>query len=434
MSREKVSIISLGCPKNLVDSERIIGKLLVDSSQFSFTYNADDAESIIINTCSFLNSSRKEAEDFITEFIEKKKRRIIKKIIVAGCYPSLNVNYLAKKFPEIDAFISTNNLSDILNALKFGGIYVSKIPISEEIPRISFTLPHYEYLKIADGCNHKCAFCLIPKIKGPLHSYSRNFLLQETKMLVDNGVKELMIIAQDVTQYGIDLYGQVELIPLLEDISKIKGLHWIRIMYSYPSLYLNKLLDYMKKNEKILPYIDMPIQHISNKVLKKMKRSTKREEIEEIVSKIKEYGYALRTSIIVGFPYEEDNDFEMLKKFLVDYEIDHVGIFEYSNEKNTESYKMPQISHSIKASRLNEIVKVKDEVQSLRVKKLIGKNVDVIIDYFDENRNISVGRTVFDAPEVDDLIVFREKLEASKIYHAKIVGGILYTLEGEIIK
>ncbi|MGB9614960.1 MAG: 30S ribosomal protein S12 methylthiotransferase RimO [Fervidobacterium sp.] len=432
MKRGKVSIISLGCPKNLVDSERIAGRLL--SYGYDFSFDSDKADYIVINTCAFLSSARNEAEEVISEFADKKRQGSVKKIIVAGCYASFNEKVLKKRYSEIDAFISTNNLSDIVPALEKGGSYIKRKPVAEMLPRIEFTLSHYEYLKIADGCNHKCTFCLIPVIKGRTHSFRKEFLIKEARALAENGVKELIIIAQDVTQYGLDLYGKVELIPLLEEISSISNLQWIRLMYTYPSPFAFELLDYMKSNRKIVPYIDMPFQHISDRILKKMKRASTRSEIEKIVLKIKEMGFAFRTSVIVGFPYETDEDFEELNEFILKYEIDHLGVFEYSNEARTESYKFPQVDEKIKLSRFNDLLKLKDSLERKRIKNLKGKTVEAIVDYYDEVKNASIGRTVFDAPEIDDIVVIDGFIEPSNIYKVKISGGDPYLLKGSIVR
>jgi len=428
--KEKVSIISLGCPKNLVDSERIAGKLLL--SGYDFTYDPEEADDIVINTCAFLASARSEAEEVINEFLEKKKNGLVRKLIVAGCYPSLYGESMVNKFKGVNAVISTNNLNDIVSALKFEKSFVSSIPVSETLPRLKFTLPHYEYLKIADGCNHSCAFCLIPKIKGRLHSFEKDFLFQESLFLAQNGVKELIIIAQDIVQYGIDLYGEPKLIELLDRISKIPQISWIRLMYTYPSPNTYKLLKYMESNPKIVPYIDMPIQHISEKILKKMKRLTGRKEIEETISMIKEFGFALRSSIIVGLPYEGEKEFEELKDFLMKYQIDHIGVFEYSNEEGAESFSFPQVEAHIKERRLEEILKLKDSIARLRAKRLIGRKIESIIDYYDPKRKESIGRTVYDAPEVDDILIVKGQLKPSEIYEVKIFKGDLYKLAGEV--
>ncbi len=364
--------------------------------------------------------------------MEKKKNGLVRKLIVAGCYPSLYGESMVNKFKGVNAVISTNNLNDIVSALKFEKSFVSSIPVSETLPRLKFTLPHYEYLKIADGCNHSCAFCLIPKIKGRLHSFEKDFLFQESLFLAQNGVKELIIIAQDIVQYGIDLYGEPKLIELLDRISKIPQISWIRLMYTYPSPNTYKLLKYMESNPKIVPYIDMPIQHISEKILKKMKRLTGRKEIEETISMIKEFGFALRSSIIVGLPYEGEKEFEELKDFLMKYQIDHIGVFEYSNEEGAESFSFPQVEAHVKERRLEEILKLKDSIARLRAKRLIGRKIESIIDYYDPKRKESIGRTVYDAPEVDDILIVKGQLKPSEIYEVKIFKGDLYKLAGEV--
>jgi len=326
---KKVSIVSLGCPKNLVDSERVLGFLVKD---YKISFDPDNSDVVIINTCAFLEIARNESESVIKEFVLKKRKGTIEKVVVMGCYPSLNVDYLKNKFKDVDAFVGTNNLADIKKAIEEGGAFVDTKPEFSDLPRLQITLPHYSYLKIADGCNHKCAFCLIPNIKGLLHSLKVEFLIEEAKALAQNGVKELILIAQDTTQYGLDLYGEIKLIPLLEALEKIDGFEWIRILYTYPQPYIFELVKFMKDSRKIVPYIDMPIQHVSDKILRLMKRGYSAYELEKIVDFIKSNGFALRTSVIVGFPQEDDKDFEELVRFIEKYEIDHLGVFEYSKE------------------------------------------------------------------------------------------------------
>jgi len=244
---KRVSIISLGCPKNLVDSERVLGGLAKD---YAIAFNPDDSDVVIINTCAFLRESRKEAESVIKEFEEKKRKRKIKKLIVMGCYPSLDVNYLKEKFKGVDAFVGTNNLAQIKEAVKNGGEFVDAKLEFTNLPRLQTTLPHYSYLKISDGCNYKCAFCLIPKIKGPLYSLPIEFLIKEAEALAKNGVKELILIAQDTTQYGVDLYGKIKLIDLLKELEKIEELNWIRILYTYPQPYIFELVRFIKDSKR----------------------------------------------------------------------------------------------------------------------------------------------------------------------------------------
>jgi ribosomal protein S12 methylthiotransferase len=425
VKKNSVSIVSLGCSKNLVDSERILGTFAMNGFEVSFDTGKSDY--IVVNTCAFLKPARDEAEEVISEFIEKKKRGSLKKVIVAGCYPSLEGRKLLQKFPEIDALIGTNNIGDVVDALKNDASYISRSYERYMYPRIKTTLPHYEYLKIADGCNHKCTFCIIPKIKGRTHSFSKESLIKEAKALVQSGVKELLVIAQDITQYGMDLYGKPELISLLAELDKIEGVSWIRLMYAYPSLSMFDLIDFMGTYEHIVPYIDIPIQHISDKILRKMKRATRRKDIEAIFTKIKKNNVAIRTSVIVGFPYETEDDFEELKQFVSGYEIDHLGVFEYSNEEKSTSYAFDeQVKDEIKGHRFEEIVAVRDTNAEKRAKKLLGSIVPTIVDYYDDNIKKFVGRTIYDAPEIDDIVYFNGTLNPGTIFNAKIIEASPY--------
>lgn len=414
---KKVSIISLGCPKNLVDSERVLGGI---SKRYSITFNADDANIVLINTCAFLRESRKEAEEVIHEFIEKKRKGKIEKVIVLGCYPSLDVNALQKKFPIVDSFVGTNNLKNILTAIENGGIYVDNVPEYADLPRLQVTLPHYSYLKVADGCSHRCAFCLIPKIKGNTHSFEIDFLVKEADALSKNGVKELIVIAQDTTQYGIDIYGKQKLIELLSELEKIEELKWIRLLYTYPVPYMHKVVDYISSSRKVVPYIDMPIQHVSDKILKAMLRSYSKKQLEEIVEKIKGSNISLRTSVIVGFPGETDSDFKELEDFILKYEVDHIGIFKYSNEPGTRSFEMEQLDEKLKQERFESLNALKNELALKRSKSFLGKKVEFIVDYYDVRSKFSVGRTIYDAPDIDNIVLVKGKLQQGKIYKGKV--------------
>ncbi|MGC8721166.1 MAG: 30S ribosomal protein S12 methylthiotransferase RimO [Caldisericaceae bacterium] len=433
MKRERVSIVSLGCPKNLVDSERILG--IFNKNGFTVTFDADESDIVVINTCAFLQSAREESLDVIGEFASKKNKGLIKKIVVAGCYPSLDGKALKERFPEIDAIIGTNNIGDVVDAVKKGKIDISRKYEPFMYQRVKATLPHYEYLKIADGCNHRCAFCIIPKIKGHTHSFLKESIINESKALVESGVKELIVIAQDITQYGIDLYKKNELLSLLGAIDKIEGISWIRLMYTYPSLSMLDLIDFMVDSEHIVPYIDIPIQHISDRILKLMRRATNRKDIETIFTKLKNNGIAIRTSVIVGFPHETEADFNELKGFLADYQVDHLGIFEYSNEEKSVSYKMTeQVSPEDKSRRFEELSQVRDLNAFKRSQSLLGKTVDTIVDYFDESAKKFVGRTIFDAPEIDDIVYFMGTQTSGEILKSKIVNAKPYEYVAKRIK
>jgi len=427
LSRDLVSIISLGCPKNLVDTERILGNLLLNG--FDVTLDANEADTIIINTCAFLESARKESESVIEEFVEKKSKGKIKKIIVSGCYPSLLKKELIDKFPDVYSITGINNINDIVKAIKKPGVFVSDEFEELISPRIKVTLPHYSYLKIADGCSHQCAFCLIPAIKDNLHSLPMDFLIKEAKSLAEDSVKELDIIAQDTTQYGIDLYEAPRLIELLQGIDNTSGLSWIRILYAYPSPILLKLLDFMRESKKVVPYLDIPIQHINNRILGKMRRGYSRKDVETTLTMFKEAGIALRTSVIAGFPSETEDEFKELKTFLREFEFDHLGIFEYSNEAGVESYKTDsQVSVSVKKRRFDELMELKEAIAYERNKKFLGKEIPVIVDYYNKNLRKFIGRTIYDAPEIDDIVYIDGKVKQGDIFIGKVVNASPFEL------
>ena len=434
MSFEPVSIISLGCPKNIVDSERILGKLL--ENKISVTFNTDEAQTIIINTCAFLQSARDESEEVIKEFIEKKKRGKIRKIIVSGCYPSLVGKKLMEKFPEIDAITGTNDINRVINALKSSKreAFLSKRFETILPSRLTITLPHYAYLKIADGCNHRCAFCLIPSIKGNLHSLKKEYIVNEAEGLARNGVKEIILIAQDTTAYGEDIYGKPMLIPLLEALEKVNGIEWIRILYTYPNEVIRDLAYYIAKSKKVVPYIDMPIQHINNKILRSMNRLGERKDIERIIEILKKLHIAIRTTVITGFPGEGEKEFEELKEFVKNSRFDHLGVFPYFREKGTTSYSMGnQIDNETKMRRKEMIESIQEEISLERNKQFIGKHLPVIIDYYDENKNTFVGRTIYDAPEIDNIVYVKGNVRAGNIYVIKIEEAKKHILKGGII-
>ncbi len=432
---EPVGIVSLGCPKNIVDSERLLGNLL--KNEVSITFDINEARSVIINTCAFLQSAREEAESVIKEFVEKKRKGLIRKIVVSGCYPSLSGKSLLYRFPEIDAITGTNDLHSIVNALSGE----EKIILSKDFemlvpPRLQITLLHYEYLKIADGCNHRCAFCLIPKIKGDVHSFPIEFLVNEAQSLAENEVKELILIAQDTTQYGIDIYGKNSLLLLLEKLEKVSGIEWIRILYTYPSEISKPLVEYIaSKDNKVVPYIDVPIQHISDRILKRMNRIGGSKLVRDLVYLLKSHGIAVRTTVITGFPGETEKDFKELLDFVEEVKFEHLGAFAFSREPGTESFDMDgQLDEKVKQNRLRQIEELQHKINMEKFKSMAGKKIPVIADYFDETLNAFIGRTIFDAPEIDDFIVLKGDIEEGKIANAVITGFNENNLFGEVKK
>jgi len=432
---EPIGIISLGCPKNIVDSERILGKLLENG--IYVTFDTDEARTIIINTCAFLQPARDEAEDVINEFIEKKKKGTVKKIIVSGCYPSLVGNKLMEKFPRIDAITGTNDISHIVDALKSNGKaqFLSRDFETSLPARFLVTLPHYAYLKIADGCNHRCAFCLIPQIKGSLHSLKKEFIIKEAKELARSGAKELIITAQDTTAYGKDIYGKPMLISLLKELEKIDGIEWIRILYTYPGEVTEGLAFYIAGSKKVVPYIDMPIQHISDKILGDMNRMSKRKNVEKMIEIFRKFNIAIRTTLIVGFPGEGEKEFDELREFVEETKFDYLGVFPYFREEGTASYLMDgQVDISIKIERKEIIESIQEKISLERNRKFIGKSMPVIMDYYDQKKDLFVGRTIYDAPEIDNIVFVKDNVKAGSIYNVKIEQAEAHTLEGRPLR
>ncbi len=417
-----------------MDSERILGKLL--ENNIHITLNLEEAHSIIINTCAFLQSARSESEEIIQEFIEKKKAGIIKKLIISGCYPSLDGNSLMNRFPEIDAITGTNDINHIIDALKsdrkgrfLSGDFELVLP-----SRFLVTLPHYAYLKIADGCNHRCAFCLIPKIKGNLHSLEREFIVREVEGLANNGVKEIIITAQDTTNYGADIYGKPMLIPLLKDLEKIKGIEWIRVLYTYPGEVTEGLVSYIKNSEKVVPYIDMPIQHINDRMLKNMNRVGQRKDIEKILELFKVNNIAVRTTLIVGFPGEGEKEFEELKEFVEKMKFDHLGVFKYFREEGTKSYNMEnQVEEAVKERREEAIRSIQEKISLERNNTFIGQTIPAIIDYYDEKEGVFVGRTKYDAPEIDNIVLVKGDVIVGEIQDVVIESAKEHVLTGRVL-
>ncbi len=431
---EPVSIISLGCPKNIVDSERILGKLL--ESRIAVTFNANEAQTIIINTCAFLQSARDESDKVIREFIEEKKKGKIRKIIVSGCYPSLVGKRLMKKFPEIDAITGTNDINHIVNVLKSSKkeVFISKHFETTLPPRLTITLPHYAYLKIADGCNHRCTFCLIPFIKGNLHSLKKESIVNEAEGLAKNGVKEIIVVAQDTTAYGEDIYGKSMLIPLLEALEKINGIEWIRILYTYPNEVTRDLAFYIAESKKVVPYIDVPIQHINNKILKSMNRLGERKDIKRIIEILKKLRIAIRTTIITGFPGEGEKEFNELKEFVKNAKFDHLGVFPYFREKGTASYSMDnQVDNETKIKRKEIIESIQEEISLRRNKQFIGKSIPVMVDYYDESKDVFVGRTIYDAPDIDNIVFVKNNVKVGNIYNITVRQAETHILRGGLL-
>lgn len=396
---EKVSIITLGCSKNTVDSE-VIEAQLTNSDIKTVHEDPSDADTIIINTCGFIDNAKQESIDTILEYAEEKKQGNIEQLIVTGCLSERYKEDLSPEIPEVDKWYGTFELPQLLNKV---GVDYKKELLGE---RKSSVANHYAYIKISEGCDRPCSFCAIPLMRGKHVSKSMEDLVTEAKNLVRNGVKEIMLIAQDSTFYGIDLYGERRLHELMDRLSDVEGLEWIRLHYAYPSKFPFEVLPIMNSKPNICKYLDIPIQHISDNVLKSMRRGITKRRTEEVLDRIKSEvtDIALRTTLLVGHPGEYEQDFEELKDFVTRYEFNRLGVFTYSHEKGTYAGTLEDhVPMDVKAARADDIMALQHDISLMHNQKLIGTNQKVLIDRVEGDYYI--GRTQFDSPEVDNEVI-----------------------------
>ncbi|MBS4016063.1 MAG: 30S ribosomal protein S12 methylthiotransferase RimO [Candidatus Latescibacteria bacterium] len=429
-----VSLITLGCPKNLVDSETILGYLV--KSNYTLSADWKNSDIVIINTCAFLKSAVREAEQWINKVITYKKKGKVKKIIVAGCYPQKNHKALLQKFPQIDSIIGIDNISEIAKIClsKFSPQNISKHPCylaDYKTPRL-VTTNHYAYLKIADGCDNYCTYCLIPQIRGRFRSRRINDIVNEARNLAYNRIKEIILIAQDTTLYGKDIYHELSLARLLKNLVKIKELKWLRILYTHPAHWTDELIQVYKDNPKICRYVDLPLQHISDSVLKLMNRPYSRKQVEQFITKLRKIpNLAIRTSFIVGFPGETQKDFKELLGFIKEQKFAHLGCFAYSREAGTFAYNLPnQVPQKIKQERYAQIMTAQQKISLTRMKSFIGNKIEVIVDRVYQNKKFDyIGRTQFDAPEIDGVVYIKNpNLKIGDITKVKITSAQPYAL------
>jgi ribosomal protein S12 methylthiotransferase len=430
LKRDKVNIITLGCSKNLVDSEVLSGHLAAADVDVRHESKKRDHNIVVINTCGFIDKAKEESINMILEQVELKKRGRLDKIYVTGCLSERYKQNLEDEIPEVDAFFGTMELPFLLK--KFDVDYRAEL-LGE---RLLSTPNHYAYLKISEGCNRTCSFCAIPLMRGKHISRSIESLVSEAKNLVKSGVKEIMLIAQELTYYGLDIYKKRELPRLLHALADIEGLHWIRLHYAYPSKFPMEIIDAMRERDNICNYLDMPLQHASNKMLTAMKRQITREEMEDIIGEIKYKipGVCLRTTLIAGFPGETQDDVEELKTFLRKIEFDRVGIFTYSHEENTSAYELEDtIDAEVKEQRAQEIMEVQQEISYQKNTDKIGHTFKVIIDKKEAGKYL--GRTEFDSVEVDNEVIIHSenKLYPGDFVNVKITNAFDYDLQGVVI-
>ena len=439
MTKYKVGMVSLGCDKNRVDSEIMLGQV---EREYELTNNPKEADIIIVNTCGFIEKAKQESINTILDMAKYKIKYKCKLLIATGCLTQRYGKELLDLMPELDIVLGVNDYEKINKAIE--GFIKENKKISStnftneginEGKRIITTNKSSAYLRIAEGCNNFCTYCIIPKIRGKFRSRKIENIIEEGKILANAGVKEIILIAQDTTNYGIDLYNEKRLHIVLRELSKIEGIEFIRVMYCYPEAIYGKLIEEISKNDKVCKYLDLPIQHISNDILKRMGRKTSKEEIIDKIKTLRENvsNIVLRTSLIVGFPGETEEDFNELKEFLKEMKLDKVGVFTYSQEEDTPAALMEnQIDEKIKQQREKELMEVQKEISKAINKSKVGRTYKVLVE--SENSGYFIGRSYEMAPDIDGLIYIKEKnLNANKFYDVKIKEALEYDLIGVVL-
>ena len=439
MEKYKVGMVSLGCDKNRVDSELILGTI---NKYYEITNDPKEAEIIIVNTCGFIESAKQESIDTILEMAEYKSKYKCKMLIATGCLTQRYGDELLELMPEIDILMGVNDymklhrliLDFIKGESKISSVNYSDENINEGI-RLLTTDKHVAYVRIAEGCDNYCTYCIIPKIRGKFRSRKEEVILEEVRELTKRGVKEIILIAQDLTNYGVDIYNGKSLHNLINEISKIEEVKWIRLLYCYPEEITEELIEEMAANKKVVKYLDLPIQHISSKILKTMARRTDKKTVISIIEKLREKmpDIALRTSLIVGFPGETKEDFNELKEFLKDYKLENVGVFKYSREEGTPAANMPnQVEEEVKENRYNELMEIQKTIAQDLNKLKILKVYDTIIE--GRKGKYFIGRSSEMAPEIDGIIYIdtNDNLEIGDIIKVKIKDTLQYDLIGEV--
>ena len=438
----KILFISLGCDKNLVDTEVMLGMLT--QKGYSITDDEQEADAVVVNTCCFINDAKEESINTILEMAELRKAGQIKALVVAGCLAQRYKEEIQKEIPEVDAIIGTTAIDAVVEALE-DVLKGSSQNFVEDInrkpvygkKRVVTTGGHYAYLKIAEGCDKHCSYCIIPKVRGNYRSIPLESLIAEAKELVEFGAKELILVAQETTLYGKDLYGEKALPKLLHELCKIDGLYWIRILYCYPEEITDELIETIRTEKKICHYLDIPIQHGSDRILKRMGRRTNQQELKDMVHKLRTAipDICLRTTLITGLPGETQEDHEELMAFVDEMEFDRLGVFTYSPEEDTPAATFPdQIEEEVKQDRQAEIMELQQEIAFAHAEDMIGKSVLAMIEGKVPDEHAYVARTYMDAPNVDGFLFIQtsEELMTGDFVRAKITGSYEYDLIGEI--
>ncbi|HLG03512.1 MAG TPA: 30S ribosomal protein S12 methylthiotransferase RimO [Bacteroidia bacterium] len=432
LRKNKVNVVTLGCSKNIFDSEVLMGQLRANDIDVEHESKTDDASIVIINTCGFIENAKQESIDTILQFVDAKGQGLVEKVYVTGCLSERYKKDLEKEIPEVDAWFGTRDLPRILKTLKAD--YKHEL-VGE---RILTTPQHYAYLKISEGCDRPCSFCAIPLMRGKHISTPIEQLVQQAKTLAKNGTRELILIAQDSTYYGLDLYGKRNLDELLRQLAEVEGIDWIRLHYAFPSGFPENVLDVMRETPKICNYLDMPLQHISDSMLKSMRRGTTRQKTIDLVNKIREKvpGITLRTTLITGYPGETEKDHEEMLRWVEETRFERLGVFTYSHEENTHAFGLrDDVPADIKQARAEAIMEVQQGISLQLNQQLVGKTFDVLFDR--KEGDYFIGRTEADSPEVDNEVLVRAQesyLRIGDFARVKIDKAEEFDLYGSVIE
>ena len=428
--KNNINVITLGCSKNTYDSEILMGQLKHNGAVVKHESDDESSDIVIINTCGFIENAKQESIDTILQQVENKKNGLIKKVYVTGCLSERYKEDLQNEISEVDKFFGTNNLKELLEELKFD--YKKQL-----LNQRKLTTPrHYAHLKISEGCNRKCSFCAIPQMRGKHISKKIEDIVDEASELAKKGIKEILLIAQDLSYYGVDIYKKRKLYDLLVELSKVDGIEWIRLHYVYPTGFPSNVIELINKNEKICSYIDMPLQHINDKILKSMRRSTTKKRTNELIKKIRKSksNISIRTTVIVGYPGETNEIFNELKSWVMESKFERLGVFKYSHEEDTHAYNLiDDVDQEEKQRRYDEIMSIQKDISLSINKNKIGSEIKVLIDRFENG--FYYARTEFDSPEVDNEVIIRnaEFLRVGSFTKVKIIDANYYDLFAEII-
>lgn len=449
MPKTTLAFVSLGCPKNLVDSERMLGKLTQDG--YALVPDADGADVVIVNTCGFIEPARQESLAVIHEMLELKRQGKVGSVVVAGCLAQRKGDELLKEVPEVDRIVGVFGREEIAQVVKESSarrqhvqneqrslFRPAPVRAQEDTARLRITPRHYAYLKISEGCDRLCTFCAIPSMRGKHVTKPIEEVLREARELAADGVRELILVAQDTTYYGLDLYGRVRLAELLRELDKVDGIDWIRVLYAYPIHFSEELLETLASAKKIIPYLDMPLQHINDRVLRRMQRRVSRAETEKLIGKLRAAipDLTLRTTFIVGFPGETEAEFAELLEFLKTSHFERVGVFPYSLEPGTPATRLDEhVAEEVKAERRDRLMAAQQEVAFAWSQKQVGRELEVIIDGPDpEVPNHALARGYADAPEIDGLVRVKGKnLRPGDLARVKVTGADGYDLAARAI-